>query len=106
MGTSRDNRRPTPDDGFVTQALGRLSANDLLRGAVPWGNPFEGVGAPLAGEMQAASFLSLVLLLALGRGLRYFHLALEALVGAFPVVFLRRLGAGALAAAVAVVAYG
>lgn len=83
-----------PNDGFVTQALSHLSANDLLHAVVPWWNPFEGVGAPLAGKMQAASFSPLVLLLALGRGLLYFHLALELLAGGFTVLFLRRLGVG------------
>jgi hypothetical protein len=95
-----------PNDGFVTQALSRLSARDLLGGIVPWWNPFEGVGAPLAGEMQAASFFPLVLLFALGRGILFFHLALELLAGGFTVLFLRRLGVGAIAATVGGIAFG
>ena len=40
-----------PNAGYTTQALGHLAALDWLHGHVPWWNPFEGVGSPLAGEM-------------------------------------------------------
>ena len=38
-----------PNIGFTSQALGHLAAMDWLHGIVPWWNPYEGFGAPLAG---------------------------------------------------------
>src|ERR1700756_3237925 len=48
-----------PDIGFTSQALGHLAAVDWLHGHVPWWNPYEGVGAPLAGELQSAALFPL-----------------------------------------------
>src|ERR1700722_15081246 len=42
-----------PNAGFTAQALGHLVARDWLGGHVPWWNPFEGLGTPLAGEMES-----------------------------------------------------
>src|SRR5262245_19537927 len=44
-----------PNDGFTSQALGRRAALDWLHLHVPWWNPYEGTGAPLAAEMQSAA---------------------------------------------------
>lgn len=66
-----------PNSGFTAQALGHLAALDLLHGHLPWWNPFEGVGAPLAGEMQSAALFPLTPLLALPDGQLPFHLLLE-----------------------------
>ena len=70
-----------PNVGFITQPLGHLSAMDLLHGHLPWWNYFEGLGQPLAGEMQAASFFPLTLLFALPAGLLFFHMSLEIIAG-------------------------
>ena len=70
-----------PNDGFTTQALGHLAAKDWLKGAIPYWNHYEGVGTPLAGEMQVAAFFPPVLLVDLTNGLLYFHLLLEVVAG-------------------------
>lgn len=82
-----------PNSGFTTQALGHLAATDWLHGTVPWWNHYEGVGAPLAGEMQSAAMFPLVVLLALANGLLYLHLLLEIVTGLATLLLLRRLGA-------------
>lgn len=81
-----------PNVGFTSQALGHLAAIDWLHGKVPWWNPYEGVGAPLAGEMQSAAFLPLVLLLYLANGQLFFHIALQIIAGLSTWAFLRRFG--------------
>src|SRR5580658_8190381 len=67
--------------GFTMQALGHLAALDWLHGHLPWWNPFEGVGAPLAGEMQSGAFFPLTLLLALHEGVLLVQLAVEVVAG-------------------------
>jgi len=80
-----------PNLGITAQALGHRSALDLLSGKVPWWNPFEGIGAPLAGEMQAASLFPPVLLLALRDGQLPFHMLLELVAGISTLALLRQL---------------
>ncbi len=87
-----------PNIGFITQPLGHLSAMDLLHGHLPWWNYFEGLGQPLAGEMQAASLLPLTLLFASSAGLLWFHLALEFIAGLATYFLGRRLGMPAVIA--------
>lgn len=94
-----------PNAGFVTQALGHLSASDWLRGVVPWWNPYEGLGAPLAGEMQSAALFLPILLLALPKGLLLFHIVLEIAAGLATRALLRRLGVGSIPAAAAGAAF-
>lgn len=78
--------------GMTSQALGHLAALDLLHGKIPWWNPYEGIGAPLAGEMQAAALFPPTLLLALPAGQLFFHLVLEAVAGMSTYRLLTRLG--------------
>jgi hypothetical protein len=52
-----------PNVGFISQAVGHRAALDLLSGQLPWWNPYEGTGAPLAGGMQPAAFFPLTLLM-------------------------------------------
>lgn len=80
------------DVGATSQALGHLAALDWLHGHVPWWNPFEGVGTPLAAEMQSAAFFPLVLLLAVPSGQLVLHVLLETLAGLSTYFVLRRLG--------------
>nr|NNM89684.1 YfhO family protein [Bacilli bacterium] len=81
-----------PNVGFTTQALGHLAAMDWLHGKIPWWNPYEGVGFPLAGEMQSAAlFLPFVLLLAFSNGVLLMHLVLSMIAGIFMFLFLRKL---------------
>jgi hypothetical protein len=87
-----------PNDGFTSQALGHLAATEWLHGHVPYWNHYEGVGTPLAGEMQSAAMFPLVLLLALPRGVLYLHVLLELLAGIATYVLLKRLGRSDVAA--------
>ncbi len=95
-----------PNNGFTLQALGHLAASDWLSGRVPWWNPFEGLGAPLAGEMQSAALFLPALLLDLAQGVLYLHVLLEVVAALATYLLLRRMGVGDLAAVVAGVAFG
>jgi hypothetical protein len=95
-----------PNAGYTTQALGHLAALDWLHGHVPWWNPYEGVGAPLAGEMQSGAFFPLTLLLALHDGLFLLQLLLETVTGWSTYFLVRRLGVGRSFATAAGVAFG
>ncbi|OYW07368.1 MAG: hypothetical protein B7Z59_11875, partial [Acidiphilium sp. 37-67-22] len=45
-----------PNIGWTTQALGHLAAEDWLHLRLPWWNPYNGIGLPLAGEIQPEAF--------------------------------------------------
>jgi len=94
-----------PNLGITAQALGHRSALDLLSGKVPWWNPYEGVGAPLAGEMQAASFFPPVLLLVFLDGQLPFHMLLELTAGISTFALCRRLGTRSAIASAAGIAF-
>ncbi|MBU6427909.1 MAG: hypothetical protein KGR26_02760, partial [Cyanobacteria bacterium REEB65] len=81
-----------PNIGFTSQALGHLAARDLFHGQMPWWNPYEGLGAPLAGEMQAAALFPPVLLLAFPGGILAFHILLEILAGLGMFLLMESLG--------------
>ncbi len=81
-----------PNVGFITQPMGHLAAYDLLHGHLPLWNYYEGLGAPLAGEMQSAALFPLTLLFAFPAGLLWFHLILELIAGVSTYFLLRRLG--------------
>ncbi len=95
-----------PNAGFNTQALGHLAVMDWLHGHIPWWNPFEGLGMPLAGEMQSGVFFPLTLLLALHQGVLFVQLALEAIAGWSAYFLTRRLGVGRTFSTAAGVAFG
>jgi hypothetical protein len=80
-----------PNSGFTAQALGHRSILDWFSGHVPWWNPFEGIGSPLAGEMQAASFFPPTIFLALANGQLFSHIVLELTAGITTYLLLRRL---------------
>jgi hypothetical protein len=85
--------------GATTQALGHLAAEQWLRGEVPWWNPFNGIGMPLAGEMQASAlFLPYVLLLHFQNGPLLLKLAIQMTAGLSCHALLRALGMRPLAA--------
>jgi hypothetical protein len=90
-----------PNAGYVTQALGHRAALDLLHGNIPWWNPYEGVGSPLAGETQSAALFPTVLLFLLPSGLLWFHVFFELLAGFATYFLARRLGLSRLIACVA-----
>ena len=82
-----------PNVGFITQPFGHLAAMDLLHGHLPWWNYFEGLGQPLAGEMQSAALFPLTLWFALPAGLLWFHISLELIAGFSTYFLAKRLGA-------------
>jgi hypothetical protein len=92
--------------GFTMQALGHLAALDWLHGHIPWWNPYEGVGSPLAGEMQSGAFFPPTLLLALHQGVLLLQLLVEAVTGWSTYFLVRRLGVGRTLATAAGVAFG
>ncbi|TWB68736.1 hypothetical protein FBZ87_11045 [Nitrospirillum amazonense] len=94
-----------PNIAFTSQTLGHRAALDLLSGHLPWWNYFQGVGMPLAGEMQSAALFPLTPLLALPNGQLYMHIILQIIAGVFTVLLMRRLGAGKVAATLAGVLY-
>jgi hypothetical protein len=95
-----------PNAGFITQAMGHLVATDWLHGHVPWWNPYEGLGSPLAGEMQAGAFFPPVLLLQDGLEFIVFHVLLELVAGYATYFLLRRLQLGRAASTAGGVAFG
>ena len=91
--------------GATSQALGHRAALDWLHGQVPWWNPYEGVGTPLAAGMQAAAFFPPTLLLAFSGGQLAFRLLLEFVTGLATFFLLRRLGTRPYVAAAAGMAF-
>ena len=70
-----------PNAGFTSQALGHRAVLDWFGGHLPWWDPYEGLGSPLAGEMQAGAFFPPTLLLYFSTGQLYVHVALECTAG-------------------------
>jgi hypothetical protein len=95
-----------PNAGYITMSMGHLAATDWLHGHVPWWNPYEGLGSPLAGEMQAAAFFPPVLLLQDALGFVVFHILLELVAGYATYFLLRRLDLGRAASTAGGVAFG
>ncbi len=87
-----------PNDGFTADALGRAAADSWLHGHVPYWNSNEGLGTPLAGEMQAGAFSPFVLLRHWHSGALWLHILLEIVAGLSTVALLVRLGLARLAA--------
>jgi hypothetical protein len=94
-----------PNVGFITQSLGHQAAEDLLHGHFPWWNYFQGLGQPLAGEMQSAALFPLTLLFALSSGLMWFHISLEVIAGVSTYFLARRLSVPVVFATVAGMLY-
>src|SRR5579884_2187925 len=87
-----------PNVGFLSQAVGHRAVLDLLHGQLPWWDPYEGTGAPLAGGLQAAALFPPTLLTWFSNGLIWEHVLLEALSGVATYLLLRRLAVGRVAA--------
>lgn len=87
-----------PNVGFQAQALGKLSADTLLHGHMPWWNPYNGVGLPLAAEAQPGSlFLPFVLLHHFQSGFMWVQIILQIMAGLSTYALLRKLGLTELA---------
>jgi hypothetical protein len=81
-----------PNNGFVSQALSHRAMLDLVHLKLPWWNPFEGTGTPLAGELQSAALFPPTLLTLLSNGQLYEHILLELVAGISTYLLLRRIG--------------
>jgi Bacterial membrane protein YfhO len=90
-----------PNNGFISQAVSHRAALDVIHLHVPWWNPYEGTGAPLAGEMQSAAFFPPTLLTLLSNGQLYEHMLLEIVAGIATYLLLRRISVGRWPAAAA-----
>lgn len=87
-----------PNMGFTAYALGLRAAREVLSGALPLWNHYEGLGAPLLGEMQSAALFPPTLLLLLPHGQMIEQAFLQAVAGLGTFLFLRRFGLGVAAA--------
>jgi hypothetical protein len=81
-----------PNIGYTSQALGHRVALDWLGLHFPWWDPYEGTGAPLAGEMQSAALFPPTLLLAISNGQVYERMVFELVAGIATYLLLARLG--------------
>jgi hypothetical protein len=95
-----------PNNGFVSQALGHRAALDLVHLGLPWWNPYEGSGTPLAGEMQSAALFPPTLLTLIGNGQLFEHILFELVAGLATFALLRRLGISRCAATAGGIAFG
>jgi hypothetical protein len=95
-----------PNVGFTAQALGHLAMVDWIHGHIPWWNPYEGLGSPLAGEMQAATFFPPTAFLLLSNGQVLAHLSVEIVAGLSTYFLLRRVSLGRPAAVAGGIAFG
>src|SRR3954451_18591395 len=98
-------RAADPNDGFASQALGHRAALDWIHLRTPWWNPYEGTGAPLAGEMQSGALFPPTLLTMFPNGQLYERVLLEILAGLASYLLLRRLSLGRWASATAGIAF-
>ena len=96
-----------PNIGYTTQALGHLCAQDWLHGVIPWWDPYQGVGAPLAAELQnGAFFLPFSLLLHFNAGWLMLRLLMQMMAGLFTYALLIQLRLSRLAALLGGVMFG
>lgn len=87
-----------PNYGVTAFALGAHAAEEILSGRLPLWNHYEGLGAPLLGEMQSAAFFPPTLLLLLPHGQVIEHAFLQFVGGLGTFLFFRRFGLGTAAA--------
>jgi hypothetical protein len=101
------NGGPTidPNYGFISQAISHRAALDLVHLHLPWWNPYEATGAPLAGEMQSAAFFPPTLLTLMSNGQLYERMLLELLAGIATYLLLRRIRVNRWPAAAAGIAF-
>ena len=95
-----------PNNGWISQAVSHRAALDWLHLRVPWWNPYEGTGAPLAGGMQSAALFPPTLLTLLANGQLYEHILLEIVAGVSVYLLLRRIAVTRTASVAAGIAFG
>jgi hypothetical protein len=104
-GLARGQPMLDPNNGFISQALSHRAALDWLHFQLPWWDPYEGTGAPLAGEMQSAALFPPTLLTLISNGQLWEHMLLEIVAGFSTYLLLRRLCASRWASAAAGIAF-
>jgi hypothetical protein len=104
-GVLRGQPTIDPNNGFTAQALGHRAALDWLDLRLPWWNPYEGTGLPLAAEMQSAALFPATILTLLANGQLYERMLLELVAGLSTFLLLRRLSVHRWAAAAAAIAF-
>lgn len=94
-----------PNNGVTAQALGHLAVRDWLHLQLPWWNPYEGTGTPLAGEMAGAALFPFTIFTALANGQLYEHIVFELLSGVGTYLLLRRLAVSRWASTAAAIVF-
>jgi hypothetical protein len=94
-----------PNAGSLSFALGARAAFDVLAGKLPLWNFYEGLGAPLLGEMQSAALFPPTWLLAFPHGQVIEHALLQGIGGIGAFLFFRKFGLGVTAAVAGAVLY-
>lgn len=94
-----------PNDAFISQALTHRAMLDWVHFSLPWWDPYQGTGMPLAGEMQSAAFFPPSALALLSDGQLYERMLLEFLSGAWTFLLLRRIEVGVVAATAGGIAF-
>lgn len=83
-----------PNAGFTSQANGHRAALNWIHGHIPWWNPWEAAGQPLAGALgSAAFFLPFVLFTLLPNGQVLLYLVLGLIAAGATFALLRHLRA-------------
>jgi hypothetical protein len=90
-----------PNSGLVSRALGQAAVRDWFHLTMPWWNPNEATGAPLAGEMQSAALSPLTILTVFSNGQLFEQMFLELIAGVSTFLLLRRLSGGVVASTAA-----
>ncbi|MHB1710023.1 MAG: hypothetical protein ACYCV7_01270, partial [Acidimicrobiales bacterium] len=83
-----------------------MAALDWLHGHIPWWNPYEGIGSPLAGEMQSGAFFPPTLLLLFNQGMLFLQIVLETATGWATYCLISRFGIGRTFSTAGGVAFG
>ena len=104
-GVLRGQPTIDPNNGFTAQALGHRAALDWLDLRLPWWNPYEGTGLPLAAEMQSAALFPATILTLLDNGQLYERMLFELIAGISTFLLLRRISVNPWASAAAGIAF-
>jgi hypothetical protein len=95
-----------PNIGYTSQALGHRAMVDLAHFSLPWWNPYQATGTPLAAELQSAALFPPTLFALLSNGQLYERMLLEIVAGIATYRLLRRLDLSRAAALAAGIAFG
>jgi hypothetical protein len=94
-----------PNNGVTSQTFGHRAVLDWLHLQPPWWNPYEGTGAPLAGEMVSAALFPFTIFTVFANGQLYEHMLFELLAGVSTYLLLRRLEVVRWASTAAAIAF-